>query len=74
MAGTIEDLEGVVPVVKSEDGHLETAGSRGAVMSYIPAMWNSQPRKASTSVTWKVWVEVTQSRSFILLVRGYTEN
>lgn len=37
MAGTTEDLEGTVPVVKSEDGHLETAGSRGAVSVLHPS-------------------------------------
>ena len=87
MAGAIEDLEGIVSVVTirgwaSRDsreqgncqclrGAVSVSGSRGAV---IAAMWSSQPRRASTSVTRKVWVGVTQNRSCVLLVRGYAEN
>lgn len=76
MAGTIEDFERTVSVVTfrewaSRDRHL---GSRGAVRVLHSSLWSSQPRRASISVSWKVWVGATQKRSSVLLVRGYTEN
>lgn len=73
MAGTAEDLEGTV-WSQSEDGLLETAGSRGAVRVLHSSLWGSQPRRASASVSWKVLERPKIGPPFLSEATPRTEN